>query len=101
MLRSAGIEAVRGEHFCALQQPKARLVDDQMQVAALAADRAVAVLDGDARRRAHLVADGAAVAAAAAADFYRRPPGQKPAAPPAASRPKTPREPQPPNGPFR
>ena len=69
MLGNPGIEPVGSEPPVAFQQREMRLIDDQVQEAAHEADRAVAVLDRDARRRAHLEADGAAVAAALVRDF--------------------------------
>jgi hypothetical protein len=69
MLGSAGIEAIGRKRPVALQQREMRLIDDQVQEAGLAADRAVAVLDRDARRRPDREADGAAVAAAVMRDF--------------------------------
>ena len=65
MLRGAGVEAVQSEHFCSRQQPKAGLFHDQVQIAGLAADGAVAVDDRQDRRGEHFEAHGAAVAAAA------------------------------------
>jgi tetraacyldisaccharide-1-P 4'-kinase len=69
VLRDAGIEAVGGEGVRALHETKVTLLDDEMQVAALAADRAVALLDADARRGEDFEAYGAAVAAAGVGDL--------------------------------
>jgi hypothetical protein len=69
VLRDAGIEAVGGDCVGALQQAETALLDDEVQVAGLAADRAVALLDADARRGEDFEAYGAAVAAAGVGDL--------------------------------
>ena len=65
MLGGTGVPAIGTERSGALQQPEMRLIDDQMQVAALAADGTGAVFDRDGGRGQDFEAHGAAVAAAA------------------------------------
>src|SRR5260221_2114004 len=65
VLRGPGVPAVSRERFGALEELEMRLVYDQVQIAGLPADGAVAVFDRDGGRGQDFEAHGAAVAAAA------------------------------------
>ena len=64
MLRRAGIEGVGADLVSTFDEAEALASDDEMQIAAHAADRAVAFLGLDLVGRQHLEAHGAAMAPA-------------------------------------
>src|SRR5487761_1158931 len=68
MLRRAGVESVSREHVLAREQLEVLRAHDEMQVAGLAAHRAVAVRARPSRGRERLESDPAAVAAPAVRD---------------------------------
>ena len=70
MLRRAGVECVLGQRIGAGEQAKTRGGHDQMQVAAHATDRTIALECGDACGRVDFEANGAAMAAAAMGDEH-------------------------------
>ena len=82
MLGGAAVELINGEGFLALDEPECGFCHDQVKIAGLVADRAVAVLDGDLGGRRDFEPDGAAVAAAAVGYIPSRWTIQKSEAPP-------------------
>src|SRR6266446_2084405 len=64
VLRGPGVELIRSERLFALKEPEAILRDDQMQEAALRADRAIALKNVQIVRCEDLKGNGPAVAAA-------------------------------------